>query len=578
MTKKTQDNIIVTDLADSSSESEKNIEKVYSVGGYVPEKDTKLVTKSGNVITTDGTVVITKNLESEEYNKNPFLDPELAQFYRDLYEKSQYECRHHFDPEFTWEEEEEKKLLWRLEFKVALWACIMFMGLQLDRGNIGQALSDNMLTDLKMTTNDYNLGQTLFLVSFLCAELPSQLISKKIGPDRWIPIQITLWSIVALLQSLLSGKSSFLVCRVLLGVLEGGFIPDTVLWLSYFYTSKELPFRLSLFWTSLSITQIIASLLAFGLLRMRGVNGWEGWRWLFLIEGLFTFIIGIAAFFLMPASPVQTKTWFRPNGWFTEREEKIVVNRILRDDPSKGDMHNRQAVTLKMIWRTVADYDLWPLYLTGMIAYIPMSTPSSYLTLTLRSLGFSPFNTNLLTIPSNVVHIVFLLIITWATEKFDERSLITCIQPLWMIPCLGVLTWWKGSLDNVWGTYSVLVVLLSAPYIHAILVAWCSRNSNTVSTRTLSSAVYNMFAQAGGIIASNIYRKDDAPKYHRGNKVLFSLAWLSLIILIYTKIYYVWRNKSRDKIWNAMSDEEKSIYRSTTTDKGNKRLDFRFAH
>lgn len=157
-----------------------------------------------------------------------------------------------------------------------------------------------------------------------------------------------------------------------------------------------------MFWTSLRITDIVAPILAFGLLRLRGLHGYEGWRWLFLIEGLLTLTIGLYSWFAMAASPTQTKRWWNKKGWFTEREETIMVNRILRDDPSKGDMHNRQAVNLKQLWRSVKDYDLWPVYLIGLSMFMPAGPPDSYLTLTLRTLGFSTFDSNLLSIPTQV--------------------------------------------------------------------------------------------------------------------------------------------------------------------------------
>jgi hypothetical protein len=249
-----------------------------------------------------------------------------------------------------------------------------------------------------------NYGQTIFYLCFLFAELPSQLISKKLGPDNWIPIQMVSWSLVASLQAFLTGKSSFYACRALLGLIEGGFIPDNILYLSYFYTGWELPARLSWFWVSYQSTQIISAFFAFGILRLRGYNGMEGWRWLFALEGTLTGIIGIISWFYLPPSPTQTASksnWniFRgKDGWFNEREEKIMVNRILRDDPSKGDMHNRQGLSFRMFGECLADYHMWPIYLLGLSWLIPSTPMTSYLTLQLRSLGFGTFETNLLTV------------------------------------------------------------------------------------------------------------------------------------------------------------------------------------
>jgi hypothetical protein len=75
-----------------------------------------------------------------------------------------------------------------------------------------------------MNTDDYNTGVTIFQISFLLAELPSQMISKKMGPDRWIPFISCAWSIVCGAQFFLSGRASFFATRALIGMLQGGFI------------------------------------------------------------------------------------------------------------------------------------------------------------------------------------------------------------------------------------------------------------------------------------------------------------------------------------------------------------------
>lgn len=73
------------------------------------------------------------------------------------------------------------------------------------------------------------------------------------------------------------------------------------------------------FWLSNYLTDIVSAFLATGILKLRGVHGQSGWRYLFLIEGCLTLSIGLSSYFLLPPGPTQTKAWYRPKGWFTER-------------------------------------------------------------------------------------------------------------------------------------------------------------------------------------------------------------------------------------------------------------------
>ncbi|TDZ36221.1 putative transporter [Colletotrichum spinosum] len=507
-----------------------------------------------------------------------FSDPSIADYWRKVYEKAEYENRHRFEPGFQWSAEAEKRLVRKIDKRIMLWAWVMFCALDLHRRNINRAISDNMLPELGMNTNDFNYGQTIFLLSFLSAELPSGLISKKLGADRWIPFIMVGWSITAGCQAFLSNRAGFYAVKALLGLLMGGFIPDIVLWLTYFYKSNELPLRLAWFWTALSTVNIVGSLVAAGVLQMRGVAGWSGWRWLFLLEGIVTLIVGLFSWGLMPPGPCQTRNWFRgKDGWFSDEEELIMVNRLLRDDPSKGDMHNRQAVGPSLLFKAVSDWEQWPLYLIGLTAYIPPSPPSTYLSYILRQLGFSTFQANLLAIPSQFLFAVNLLLISWVSGKFKERAVVSSVANIWIFPWLVALVALPATAST-WIRYALLTGLLSYPYCHAILVGWNAKNSNAVRTRAVSAALYNMFVQAGNIAASNIYRDDDQPLYRRGNKILLGVCCFNVVLFYFVKAFYIWRNKVRDGRWNAMTKEQQEDYSLNTKDEGQQRLDFRFAH
>ncbi|KAM0722764.1 hypothetical protein Q7P37_002206 [Cladosporium fusiforme] len=472
-----------------------------------------------------------------------FDDEKLAPLYQP---NPRYENAHRFDPSERWTWREEIPIIRKMDWRVTAWAAVAFFALDLPRGNISQANSDNFLDDLGLDTNDYNTGQTLFRVAFLCAELPSQLISKKIGPDVWIPAGGPPSS------SAESSSEYFKVLHHYWHTVYCGY--------EEFMVEKGGDGRIDTSDTSF----------------LHDANDLD--TRLFLIEGILTLCIGIWSVFAMAPSPTQTKAWFRPKGWLTEREEKIMVNRILRDDPSKSDMHNREGITLSLMWKAIKDYDMWPVYLLGLTFGMPAGPPDQYLTLTLRRLGFGTFDTNLLSIPAQVLTTVNMMIMTYASEKTNQRAYFGVFSQVWMLACVAALLALPISTSNPWTTYAILTTLLSYPTPHPIQVGWCSRISGTTRTRTVSAALYNMFVQVQSIISSNIYRADDIPDYKRGNSALVSIAAYNIFLYLAVRVYFVWRNKSKDRKWKQLSGDEQVAYLETTTVEGNKKLDFRFVY
>ncbi|KAH8204915.1 hypothetical protein TruAng_000954 [Truncatella angustata] len=467
---------------------------------------------------------IRKGPKADEYDLDAIAtqpsiwDSENVEEYKELYIHPQWENWSAFDPTFRWTWREERATRRIVDWKIIVWVCIMFAALNIHRTNISNAVSDNMLDDLGLTRGDYNIGQTISRVGFLVAELPSQLISKRIGPDMWIPIQICIFSTISALQFFLKGRASFLATRYLIATFQGGFIP-----------------------------------------------------------GAFTFLIGIASFFLMPQSPAKTKSWWNPKGYFSQKEEKIIVNSVIRDDPQKGGMYNRQGLSVKQIWESAKDYDMWPLYALGLLFGIPKYPVDQYLTLSFRGLGFNVIQTNLLSIPHIVGSSITMLLITAFSELVDNRSFVAMVEDAWLLPCFIALITLANPISP-WAYFAIATVLLSFPYTHPIQVAWTSRNAGTVQNRTVSASLYNMWVQVSGMIGANIYQSSDSPRYFKANKGLLVICiWMCLIQYPATYYYYRWRNSSKAKKWDAMTTEEQENYRMTTADVGNKRLDFRFA-
>lgn len=266
--------------------------------------------------------------------------------------------------------------------------------------------------------------------------------------------------------------------------------------------------------------------------------------------------------------------------WSRSSANTRPTQRILRDDPAKGLTAIKEPVAWKDVREAWTDRSMWGLYFVGLVAYIPATPVQSYLTLTLKRLGFSTFNSNMLTIPSAVLQIITMLTLAFSSDYFNERAFHAFFGEFWIMPLLiAMLTIPDGGRD--WGRFSLVTLISGYPYFHPIISSWLSENTFDVKKRAITAATYNVIVQIGSLVGSQIYRKWDSPYYKHGNAVLLAICVLSLASILVQRQVLRHLNKKKESQWQMMSVEEKAAYQNDTEARereGNKRLDFRFVY
>lgn len=259
---------------------------------------------------------------------------------------------------------------------------------------------------------------------------------------------------------------------------------------------------------------------------------------------------------------------------------KNSKQRILRDDPAKGLTAIQEPATWKDVKGAWSDPAMWGLYFVGLVAYIPATPVQSYMTLALKRIGESTFDTNMLTIPSAVLGIITMMALAFSSDHFNERSFHAFFGEFWIMPMLiAILAIPDGGND--WGRFALTSLISGYPYFHPIVSSWISENTFDVKKRAITAATYNVIVQIGSVVGSQIYRKHDAPYYKRGNAVLLAICVLSLVAILVQRQVLVSLNKKKETQWQAMSAEEKLAYQNdkeARENDGNKRLDFRFVY
>ncbi|KAF7888245.1 uncharacterized protein EAF02_002786 [Botrytis sinoallii] len=422
-----------------------------------------------------------------------------------------------------WHEDEEKQILRRLDFYLIPLVMIMFFTLNLDRGNISNALTDNMMKDLSMNQEIVNTGNSLVYVGICIGDIPANLMIQKVGADIWLPCQLLAWGLVATFQAFIKNKSGFLATRFLLGLCESGFIPGTLWYLTKWYTKRELGKRTVLFFIGSYTANLLNGLIAY--------------------DGLATLTVGIATLFLLPRDPSRGNSIIKPPlSSFTPRESEILLGRLVRDNPYNTDPRDSHLSQFQIVVSVLTDWKVWAhcsMALLGLEYSPPIGTYSPSI---IKSFGFGTFNSNLLVMPNSALLIITTFTLSWWSDKVNSRSIPIMFAAVWLLIGLIVLDTLPHTKSN-WTFYAFLVFTGGSPSWHPLNVAWLNANQPTPRRRAIAVALYMAMTNLSAVPASHIFQASDKPYYHNGFKLLFIMAAMAISVMVAMRFAYLWLNR-----------------------------------
>ncbi|KAJ4172746.1 hypothetical protein NW754_002949 [Fusarium falciforme] len=310
-----------------------------------------------------------------------------------------------YDATINIESGETRRALLKVDFCILPFIVLCFCFLQFDRTNIGNALTDTLREDINIGNSDINLAQTLFTVGFIVTELPFNLISRYMGPERFLPITMFLWGIATWSQMFLKNATGLCVARFFVGALEGGYIPGFALYISKYYTNNELALRYAIFWAS---------------------NSFAG-----ALEGVLTCFLGVMAYLYFPHSAAKPKSFFgRSFNIFTEREASILVTRVIRNDPTKALRYGKPVLPSHIL-ETFMDWRLYGHLVAALLSMVMISPMNTYAPSIIKSLGFTSLQANGLNSVGSICALIWSVSLAFSSDKFRERGFHIAVGYLW---------------------------------------------------------------------------------------------------------------------------------------------------
>ncbi|KAJ7176139.1 major facilitator superfamily domain-containing protein [Mycena crocata] len=436
----------------------------------------------------------------------------------------------------------ERKLLFKLDILILPLAVLLYLSAYLDRGNLGNArLQGLQETVLRDSDTNYSLALSCFFITYIVLSVPGTLLAKAILPSTSISIGAFIWSVAATCQAAAFSPGALYVCRLFVGIGEALFGQAMALYFTYWYLPNELSKRIGLFISAGSLAGAFGGLISYGVAHVKNPpSGLVQWRILFLIEGLPSFVLAVVVFFCLPSRPQTSK-------YLTEEQRTLALTRLNRKNLGEG----HTGIDWRAVRRALTDWKTYVVAVLYSCMNLGLGSVGGFLPTIIKGLGYSNADAQLYTVPPYVVALVFMLLMSSYSDRYQTRGI-----PVAIVFCIAITGWSlllgvspiKPTEAALNARYFGCICVVTAGYSNIpLIMSWQSGNTGSQSQRAVSLGMLNTIGQCLSVLAAFLFPSTEGPKYIKGCATNIAFSCLGLILTLGMTAYYRIENRRRDK-------------------------------
>ncbi len=378
----------------------------------------------------------------------------------------------------------------------------------LDRVNVSYAALE-MTHDLGFSNRVFGFGSGIFFVGYLLFEIPGCLIVERWSARKWFARIMVTWGLITVLMAFIRTPTHFYAVRILLGAAEAGFFPGVIVYLTHWFRAEDRAKACAMFMIAIPVANIIGSPLGGWLLGVHWL-GLQGWRWLFIVEGIPAIVVGVITVFYLT-------DWPREARWLAPEEQGWITTELAREALAKKTAR-RYKIWEALLQPTVIQLTLIYFFAVSSIYSLTIWLP----TFLKRASGKSDIAVTMLSILPYVAVLLAMLFNGWHSDRTNERRWHTAVPLIFGVAAFA-LTILAGS--HFWFALACLTVAASA---NAFLVSFWPMPSVFLgeSAAAASIGLINSIGNLGSLVTPSVigYFLDRAHSFTPGFLyVIFSL-------------------------------------------------------